>query len=70
MSKHQTHHRLLCVPGRAVAGRVVLVAVTHHQDLLHATVLQVVEVSHCILRPVDEVHQDVRVTLRRHKGML
>lgn len=40
------------------------------QDLLHLAVLQVVQLPHGVLRPLDQVHEDPRRPITTHKVML
>lgn len=40
------------------------------EDLLHLAVLQVVQLPHSILRPLDQVHEDPRRPITKHKIML
>lgn len=40
------------------------------EDLLHLTVLQVVQLTHCILGPLDEVHENPRRSFSTHKLVL
>lgn len=54
---------LLRLPHRAVVFLLV-------KDFLHFTVLQVVQLSDSILRPLDEIDQDPQRTLSPYKVML
>ena len=50
------------IAGDGAVGRVRLLL--HHEDLLHAPVLQVVQLLHCVLRPRDQVHENARRVVR------
>lgn len=40
------------------------------EDLLHLAVLQIVQLTHCILGPLDEVEENAWRTFSAHKIML